>query len=332
MSSLTTALRTKLTYTRSEKKAAPDAVESWRQRLSRALGITAKVEAPSDLKITSTQHRMGQLSMLDISSSAHAFTATPGGNDDVIVWLKAKGHGAVSQHGRHAKMAPATLCLCETRQAFSAQFDTPSRDILLTLPARMLRDAMPNWDAVILQAISAAEGAAALFADLVMSLAEHAPDLSVSCAGETSDSVCALLIATLRALPQNQAALPSPLETYHRDRIRGYVREQLRDPTLSMASVAQATGLSRRYIHRLFSKEPVPLMKWVWSERLDHCCRDLGLEALRNRTVSEIAFFWGFNNAAHFSRAFRERFGAAPSVFRKRALNGEAARLAPADH
>lgn len=272
------------------------------------------------------------MGMLDMTCTPHAFTAAPGANDDVVVWFRFRGKGMLSQRGRHAELTPSTLCLCETSQAFSAQFDTPSRDILLTLPARMLRDAMPNWDAVVLQAISAAEGAAALFADLVMSLAEHAPALSQSCVGETSDSVCALLIAALRALPQNQAALPSPLETYHRDRIRGYVREQLRDPALSMASVAQATGLSRRYIHRLFSKEPVPLMKWVWSERLDHCCRDLGLEALRNRTVSEIAFFWGFNNAAHFSRAFRERFGAAPSAFRKRALNGETARLAPADH
>ena len=44
--------------------------------------------------------------------------------------------------------------------------------------------------------------------------------------------------------------------------------------------------------------------------------RDLCDPALAARTISEIAFGWGFNDAAHFSRAFRARFGAAPRELR----------------
>jgi AraC-like DNA-binding protein len=33
----------------------------------------------------------------------------------------------------------------------------------------------------------------------------------------------------------------------------------------------------------------------------------------RSKTISGIAFEWGFNSITHFGRVFRERFGVAPS-------------------
>ena len=44
--------------------------------------------------------------------------------------------------------------------------------------------------------------------------------------------------------------------------------------------------------------------------------RDLKNPQHTGRTITEIAFSWGFNNAAHFSRVFREHAGLPPSDFR----------------
>jgi AraC-like DNA-binding protein len=41
---------------------------------------------------------------------------------------------------------------------------------------------------------------------------------------------------------------------------------------------------------------------------------------LCNRTITEIAFGWGFSDAAHFSRIFRARFGCAPRELRAECL------------
>jgi AraC-like DNA-binding protein len=38
---------------------------------------------------------------------------------------------------------------------------------------------------------------------------------------------------------------------------------------------------------------------------------------LRNRSVAEIAFSWGFTSQAHFSRAFRAQTGLTPRDFRR---------------
>jgi len=44
----------------------------------------------------------------------------------------------------------------------------------------------------------------------------------------------------------------------------------------------------------------------------------LTLPAQGNRTVTAIAFDYGFNSPTHFGRAFRARYGATPRDYRRR--------------
>lgn len=54
--------------------------------------------------------------------------------------------------------------------------------------------------------------------------------------------------------------------------------------------------------------------KWLLRRRLDHAAK-----LLRNseRNVTEVAFDSGFADVSHFSRAFKERFGAPPVAYRR---------------
>jgi AraC-like DNA-binding protein len=61
--------------------------------------------------------------------------------------------------------------------------------------------------------------------------------------------------------------------------------------------------------------------------RLEECARAISDAAQRSRTVTEIAFLHGFNNASHFGRVFRERYGATPSDYRRRGAELPRARL-----
>jgi AraC-like DNA-binding protein len=54
--------------------------------------------------------------------------------------------------------------------------------------------------------------------------------------------------------------------------------------------------------------------KWLLEKRLNHA---MNLLANAGKTVSEVAFESGFENASHFSRAFRSRFDIAPSVVKQ---------------
>lgn len=53
--------------------------------------------------------------------------------------------------------------------------------------------------------------------------------------------------------------------------------------------------------------------KWLLERRLNYA---LHLRANLGKTVSEAAFESGFENASHFSRAFRQRFGKSPAYIK----------------
>ena len=85
------------------------------------------------------------------------------------------------------------------------------------------------------------------------------------------------------------------------------------NPTSLAEGTSGSSGLrlSPSTLHRAWQGEPCSIAEWIWAQRLDAARRDLCDPAQRGRSVSAIAFSWGFNDAAHFSRAFRARFGCA---------------------
>jgi AraC-like DNA-binding protein len=99
-------------------------------------------------------------------------------------------------------------------------------------------------------------------------------------------------------------------------RIQSFIETHLTEPTTGPAEIAAAVGISVRHLHRLFSLRGHTVGDWIRGRRLLQCRRDLADPRLRERTITEIAFFWGFSDSAHFSRCFRTQFGICPRVFR----------------
>jgi len=131
-----------------------------------------------------------------------------------------------------------------------------------------------------------------------------------------ADSVSQILIAGLTALPAARRAPVSQLTAYHREQIKSLARSRLGDPEFGVSEIARRLRLSPSTLHRAWAGEACSLSDWIWAQRLDGARRDLCDSALAARSVSEIAYAWGFSDAAHFSRAFRARFGRAPREMR----------------
>jgi len=99
-------------------------------------------------------------------------------------------------------------------------------------------------------------------------------------------------------------------------RVAKFVEDNLADPALGPISIAAAVGISTRHLHRLFANRGKTPGEWIRECRLDRCRADLADPRLRGRSVTEIAFSWGFCDSAHFSHAFKKRFGISPRAFR----------------
>jgi AraC-like DNA-binding protein len=108
----------------------------------------------------------------------------------------------------------------------------------------------------------------------------------------------------------------SAVSGYRRVQIKRYIEAHLRDPDLSARSVAAAFGISPRYLHIIFANEAETVSNYILRRRLEECGRQLADEMWRRRTITEVAFGWGFNNATHFARVFKDHYGLAPRDYR----------------
>jgi AraC-like DNA-binding protein len=86
---------------------------------------------------------------------------------------------------------------------------------------------------------------------------------------------------------------------------------------LSPGSIAASHHISLRLLHKLFEEQGTSVGRWIRERRLERCRRDLLDPALDDMPASAIAFTWGFADAAHFTRVFREAYGHPPGEYRR---------------
>jgi len=98
--------------------------------------------------------------------------------------------------------------------------------------------------------------------------------------------------------------------------IKSFIEQNLWDTSLDTGLIVHHIGLSARYINNLFEDEGTSLMRYVWKRRLENCRKDILNPVYAGHRLTDIAFRWGFNDAAHFSRAFKHQFGCPPREFR----------------
>jgi AraC family transcriptional activator of tynA and feaB len=119
--------------------------------------------------------------------------------------------------------------------------------------------------------------------------------------------------------PQRNASTSSA--SARRAQILEAIHARLRDPELSLRSLARDLGLSTRYVQMLFNEDGGDsIARYIRNQRLEGCRRELADPAWREHSVTGIAFRWGFNSAAHFCRVFHAQYGMSPSRFREQAL------------
>ncbi len=108
----------------------------------------------------------------------------------------------------------------------------------------------------------------------------------------------------------------APAFSYH-DHLRrasNYVRTHL-DGDLSLAAVAGAVGIERKYFSTLFRKQAgIGFKSWT---RLCRLQRAVELFRTTDIAVTSVAYEVGFHDLRTFERAFRQLLGASPRDFRK---------------
>ncbi len=236
--------------------------------------------------------------------------------DYFLVSIQTAGRGKIVQDDRVADLSPGDFALYDSTRPYELIFDEPFQQHVLQLPGAALRTRLRNTETLTARKVCGDRGAGHLMIGMINTLAADIDTLEAGSVAAIAESVENILVAGLRSLPGASDPIVSHQTAFHRSQIKAYALQHLRDPELSVNAIAAHLRLSPSTIHRAFAGEPISLNAWIWNQRLDGARRDICDPALINKTISEIAFGWGFNDAAHFSRIFKNRFGCSPRELR----------------
>lgn len=222
-----------------------------------------------------------------------------------------RGMSVMRQGTNEAWLKTGDWSLVDSAMPFDFRFHDPLAHFALHLPRDAVLSRLKGNYAPSAQYIDGQTGAGALLTAFSTTLYEQAPLLSAA-PGPYLDNILDLLCSALGVYALDET-VPGQLRA-----VTAYIEENLGDPGLAPGTIAEAMGISTRHLHRLFRAAGGSVGTWLRRRRLERARCDLGSPANAHRSVTAIAFDCGFNDASHFSRAFRGEYGLSPRAFRER--------------
>jgi len=228
--------------------------------------------------------------------------------------LQASGRSIFHHCGHEAELDEGDFVLCDTEQPHYWSAPGPSSIIMVRIDPATLREYLPEPERyrgrTLQRRVGLTDTVAAMVRSLTRLVEAGIDPAHEGLAGRRLLQMLSISYGLGFAdLDAAQAA------RRRRDEIMRHVEDQLRDPGLTPASVAQALGVSPRTLRGALSGER--LSAHILQRRLEECARQLRNPAWNAHTLAEIAFSWGFNSPAYFTRCFREHYGVAPGDYRR---------------
>lgn len=221
------------------------------------------------------------------------------------------------QLGREVRCDPGGFILERGDEPYRFSYATANDLCVLKIAKPILASRLRHPDRYCAIVFNGREGIGALFTTMAQQIQRHAST------DPTSDAVLSRHLVELLALTLDRSSdveqgAGSSVREAHRRRAEGVIVKNLSNPDLSPEIIADAVGISKRYLHELFAEVNSTVSQYVREERLK-AARDL-LQMPNPGPMSDIAYRFGFSDQAQFSRLFKARFGQTPSGYRARAM------------
>lgn len=233
--------------------------------------------------------------------------------------LQAKGSSTFQHCGKEARLTEGDFVLCDTGRPHFFETKHPSVTIMVRVTPELLREYLPTPEQFCGLHLGRTVGITGTVSAMVQSLSDNtAAKLRPGCEERVARYLLEMISMSYTAGFEPMLK-GSALQSQRRNDIIRYVEDNLRDPTLTAASIADGFRLSSRYVRNIFSCSGERVSAYVLRRRLEECARQMRDPAWSGHTLTEIAFSWGFNSTAHFTRTFRDHFGVAPRDYRRSA-------------
>ncbi len=304
-----------------------DRVAYWLDVAGRAIvDHQCRVKTPSAFDATMLRAPLGDLSVMSIESLGlesveHTKRAIAHGEDNVfLLYLQLAGSATFIQDGRETVIHPGDLALLDAQRPFLCRYEH-RKQITIKIPHRSLKARLPASSQLTACAIRRTDGVSGLASDYIKMIPDHVDALQPAAKLQVAEHVLDVAALALATEAGNGEPALSSGRAVALLRLRMAIESRLKDPALDPSTAAAAANISVRYANHLLSQQGTSLERFIVRRRLERCRRALEDPRQLHRTISEIAYGWGFSDMSHFNRRFKAAFGCAPREHRRRHLS-----------
>ncbi|MBV9234570.1 MAG: helix-turn-helix domain-containing protein [Xanthobacteraceae bacterium] len=221
------------------------------------------------------------------------------------------GRGSMSQNGRQTGVGSGGFVFSDSNQPYSIDFTENFSSNVLRIPRSMLLQRIRAPESYTAMRVDGATGLGGMVTLLLRELPLNQQAIPSFLQARVAENVVDLIAAALIST-QDAAALPTRVTL---TRVKFWIETHLVED-LTAERISTGCRLSVRHLNRLFAREDTSVMRYVWDRRLARAHRDLTDPMSCYRSISDLAYSAGFTDTSHFSRAYRARYGKAPSEAR----------------
>ncbi len=235
----------------------------------------------------------------------------------VAPWV---GCAGVEQKGREAWVTPDQWSIYDTTDSYAVANPVRVEHLIVMLPKQHFAErglAGSKLDPLMARRLGGSGGVARLALETMRSAYRELPGMSETAARGVGEAITQFVHLAMLDLAGIGTAVTQ--REALRERIKQHVSAHLGDPRLSVDAIAHALNCSRRQLYNAFAEEPDGVAGYILRRRLEACRKTFDDRAQQHRSITDIAFAFGFSNMAHFSRVFRTHLGMAPSDYRRAA-------------
>ncbi|SDO45101.1 helix-turn-helix domain-containing protein [Pseudomonas jinjuensis] len=305
-----------------------DDVDAWEAAVERSCApLRISLEASRPLSARLIEQQLGVLHLSRVTSvecrCEHDRQHIVQSPDDAFLYsLQLQGEGLLAQGERSVSLRPGDGVLYDCSRPFQWAFSGHLQQLVVRLPRDLLRGRLKDPDKCTALRVSGGQGIGRLLATQLHSLLYERDAIDPETARYVSGSTLDLLSGALSELSRQLPGPASNLRAYHLNRAYACIAERIRQPELSPESIAKSLGISLRYLHQLFHGTGTTVARYIQDMRLDGCARELAALPARSHSITDLAFAWGFESSAHFSRVFRNRFQLSAREYRAQHARG----------
>ena len=301
---------------------ASDRIDAWQWNAKQICG-DCRIRLPkAAFNGTIDVRDVAGLTLTRFSSSPLSFSKAPSDNRSpenhfCIVITQFAGIRRYEQNGATALLQPGDSTLIDSAVPWSSNCNTDCSRLYLRVPRWIMEDHLRGTVIPIARRINGNTRDGATLCQISQSLYSEAERMTKEEAAAALEAYFEVL-ATCLGQPHYSSRTVELRRQIHR-----YIELHLSETTLGPAAIASSVGISIRHLHRMFLVTGNTLGEFIRRRRLRGCRADLANPKMREKTITDIAFFWGFCDSAHFSHSFKKEFGISPRAFRTRALEGD---------